>query len=265
MNDSSARGVIPAAEAQLLRFLDRPGGIAQLGKSSIAAVLRRGVAPGAFLAQVEEIGIASLSVTALTAAFSSMVMAVQFAVQMDRFGAKEWVGSVVSLSLVRELGPVLTALMVGGRVGAGIAAELGSMQVTEQIDALRSMGGDPLRELVLPRVLAAVATLPLLTAIADALGVAGAGVVIHLSYRINVTYFFNAMLRSVEMSDMAGGLVKTLFFGLSIGLIACHEGFTATGGTEGVGRATTRAVVVSSIVTLISDFVLTELLLVFGL
>jgi phospholipid/cholesterol/gamma-HCH transport system permease protein len=251
--------------AQLLRFLEVTGGVAQLGTSSLSAALRRGVDASAFFAQLEAIGIASLSVTALTAAFSSMVMAVQFAVQMDRFGAKEWVGSVVSLSLVRELGPVLTALMVGGRVGAGIAAELGSMRVTEQVDALRSMGGDPLRELVVPRVLAAVIALPLLTAIADVLGVAGAAAVIHLSYGINATYFFNAVLRSVEIPDMAGGLVKTLFFGLFIGLIACQQGLTAEGGTEGVGRATTRAVVLSSIVTLISDFILTNVLLTFGL
>jgi phospholipid/cholesterol/gamma-HCH transport system permease protein len=258
-------GLLALGQAQALRFFEETGGVAQLATRSAAATVRHGLDLGAFFTQVEQIGIASLSVTALTAAFSSMVMAVQFAVQMDRFGAKEWVGSVVSLSLVRELGPVLTALMVGGRVGAGIAAELGSMQVTEQIDALRSMGGDPLRELVAPRVLAAIATLPLLTAIADVLGVAGAAAVIHLSYGINATYFFNAVLRSVGISDMAGGLVKTLFFGLSIGLIACHEGLAATGGTEGVGRATTRAVVISSIVTLVSDFVLTNVLLTFGL
>jgi phospholipid/cholesterol/gamma-HCH transport system permease protein len=247
------------------RFLDHTGRIIELGTQSFSSAFHRGVDLGALFAQIEKIGIGSIPVTTLTAAFSSMVMAVQFAVQMDRFGAKEWVGSVVSLSLVRELGPVLTALMVGGRVGAGIAAELGSMKVTEQVDALRSMGGDPIRELVVPRVVACIIALPLLTAFADVLGVTGAGLVVRLSYQINATYFFHAMLRSVSVADVTGGLLKTLFFGLEIGLIACYQGLAASGGTEEVGRATTRAVVISSIVTLVSDFVLTNVLLTFGL
>lgn len=236
-----------------------------MGGQSFRLILRGRVDLKALIEQIDTIGLASISVTTLTAVFSSMVMAVQFGVQMDRFGAKEWVGSVVSLSLVRELGPALTALMVGGRVGSGIAAELGSMNVTEQVDALRSMGADPIEVLVVPRVLAAILVLPLLTAFADALGVIGAMVITRLTGNINMTYFFNAMLRSVEVADMAGGLVKTLFFGLTIGLIACYLGLTATGGTQGVGRATTRTVVVSSITTLISDFILTNILLGFGL
>ncbi len=249
----------------LARFLDQVGAVNELGLRALKVTLRQGLDLGSFFAQITQIGIASIPVTTLTAAFSSMVMAVQFAVQMDRFGAKEWVGSVVSLSLVRELGPVLTALMVGGRVGAGIAAELGSMKVTEQVDALRSMGGDPIRELVVPRVVASILSLPLLTAFADVLGVAAAALVVRFSYQINTTYFFNAMRRSMSVADATGGLLKTLFFGLAIGLIACHQGLSAEGGTEEVGRATTRAVVISSIVTLVSDFVLTNVLLTFGL
>lgn len=247
------------------RFLDELGGLAQLGGKALRSILRGRVDAAALVEQIDVIGLASVSVATLTAVFSSMVMAVQFAVQMDRFGAKEWVGSIVSLSLVRELGPVLTALMVGGRVGSGIAAELGSMNVTEQVDAMRSMGADPVEKLVVPRVLAAIVVLPLLTAFADVLGVAGAMAIMRFSGNINMTYFLNAMLRSVEAADMIGGLLKTLFFGLTIGLVACYHGLTATGGTEGVGRATTRTVVVSSITILISDFVLTNLLLEFGL
>jgi phospholipid/cholesterol/gamma-HCH transport system permease protein len=246
-------------------FLDQLGGIAQLGMHTARLTARGHIDLTALVAQIESIGIASLSVASLTAVFSSMVMAVQFAVQMDRFGAKEWVGSVVSLSLLRELGPVLTALMVGGRVGAGIAAELGSMNVTEQVDALRSMGADPVETLVVPRVLAAIVALPLLTVFADALGVFAAMVITRVAYHINMTYFFNAMLRSVHIADMAGGLVKTLFFGMAIGLIACYQGLAARGGTVGVGRATTRTVVVSSITVLITDFVLTNILVGFGL
>jgi phospholipid/cholesterol/gamma-HCH transport system permease protein len=247
------------------RFLDELGGIGQMGGRAFRLVLRGRIDFSALIEQIDVIGLASLSVAILTAVFSSMVMAVQFAVQMDRFGAKEWVGSIVSLSLVRELGPVLTALMVGGRVGSGIAAELGSMNVTEQVDALRSMGADPVETLVVPRVLAAILVMPLLTAFADTLGIAGAMVITRLTNNINMRYFYNAVLRSVGVNDMAGGLVKTLFFGLFIGLIACYQGLSATNGTEGVGRATTRTVVISALTILISDFVLTNILLGFGL
>lgn len=217
------------------------------------------------MGQLQAIGWRSLSIVVLTAVFSSMVMVVQFGVQMGRFGAKEYVGNVVSLSLVRELGPVLTALMVGGRVGAGITAELGSMKVTEQIDAMRAMCADPIRKLVLPRILAGLICLPLLTVLADVLGVSAAVIVGSFDAHVNVTYFYTAVTTAVKVSDVLGGLTKTIFFGLSITLIACHQGLSTRGGTEGVGRATTETVVMTSIVTLISDFVLTKVLLGFGL
>jgi phospholipid/cholesterol/gamma-HCH transport system permease protein len=155
--------------------------------------------------------------------------------------------------------------MVGGRVGAGIAAELGSMQVTEQVDAMRAMGADPVKELVVPRLLACAVALPLLTAVADVLGVAGAMAIASIDSGIRMTYFFHATLRAVELSDLASGLVKTVFFGLVLALVACQRGLSARGGTAGVGRATTEAVVVASIATLIADFVLTKLLLGVGL
>jgi phospholipid/cholesterol/gamma-HCH transport system permease protein len=239
--------------------------VAQLGGRVVRLTFRGRIDFSALVEQIDAIGLASLSVATLTAIFSSMVMSVQFAVQMARFGAKDWVGNVVALSLVRELGPVLTALMVGGRVGAGIAAEIGSMNVTEQVDALRSMGADPVETLVVPRVLAAIVALPLLTAFADALGIVGSMIITRLTSDINMTYFFSAMVRAVGINDYAGGLVKTLFFGLLIGLIACEQGLTTVGGTEGVGRATTRTVVIASISVLISDFILTNILLAFGL
>lgn len=256
----AARGMNLAA-----RFLDELGGIAQLGAQSFGLILRGRVPLPALVEQIDQIGLASVSVTTLTAIFSSMVMAVQLVVQMDRFGAKSWVGSIVSLSLVRELGPVLTALMVGGRVGSGIAAELGSMNVTNQVDALRSLGANPVELLVVPRVLAATFTLPLLTAFSNSLGVAAAMGITRLTAATNLTYSFNDMLRTVYLADMTGGLVKTVFFGLLIGLIACYHGLNATGGTQEVGNATTRTVVISSLTILVSDFVLTNLLLGFGL
>ena len=241
--------------------------LGDFGKLTIATVrgVRRPFDWGELIRQIEVIGVMSISIVVLTAIFSSMVMTVQFAVQMARFGVKESVGNVVSLSLVRELGPVLTALMVGGRMGAGITAELGSMNVTEQIDAIRSMGADPVKELVLPRVLAGVIALPLLTALADVLGVLGAMGIAQLDLDVNSSLFFNSVVRVVSLGDLLGGLSKTVVFGALITLIACHQGLLTRGGTEGVGRATTRTVVITSITTLIADFVLTELLLGFGL
>jgi phospholipid/cholesterol/gamma-HCH transport system permease protein len=247
------------------RLLELGGSVALLGGRVLRRALRRPFGLGEVARQIDVIGYRSVSVVVLTAVFSSMVMTVQFAVQMARFGAKEYVGNVVSLSLVRELGPVLTALMLAGRVGAGITAELGSMAVTEQIDAMRAMGADPIKELVVPRVLAGAVVLPLLTAMADVLGVAGAMVIARLDSGVNMTYFVNATLRAVTLEDLLGGLIKTVFFGIAITLIACHNGMSTHGGTEGVGRATTNTVVVTSITTLISDFVLTKLLLELGL
>jgi phospholipid/cholesterol/gamma-HCH transport system permease protein len=215
--------------------------------------------------QVEAIGMKSMAIVVLTAIFSSMVMTVQFAVQMARFGAKEYVGSVVSLSLVRELGPVLTALMVGGRVGAGIAAELGSMAVTEQVDAIRSMGADPVRKLVVPRVVAGTVCLPVLTVLANILGIVGAMAIARIQNGVNTTYFYTSVLSTVGLDDFLGGLLKTIFFGFEITVIACHQGLLTRGGTEGVGRSTTQTVVITSITTLISDFLLTSIFLEFGL
>src|SRR5688572_25228320 len=198
--------------------------------------------------QVESIGVRSMSVVLLTAVFSSMVITIQFLVQLSRFGAKEWTGNAVGVTLSRELGPVLTALLVGGRVGAGIAAELGSMAVTEQVDALRSMGADPAKKLVLPRVAATLITLPMLTVLANVLGVLAAAVISWLEYDISIRYFISSIATSVQLSDFMGGVIKTFVFALSLSLIACHEGLETRGGTEGVGRSTTRTVVISSVV-----------------
>ncbi len=239
--------------------------IAVLSQRTVVSGFTKGINFGDFVQQVELIGMKSTAIAVLTAIFSSMVMTVQFGSQLQRFGAKAYVGTIVSLSLVRELGPVLTALMVGGRVGAGIAAELGSMAVTEQIDAIRSMGADPIRKLVVPRVLASVMIMPLLTAMSNVLGVLGAMMVAFLVNDVNPILFLSATFQSVDITDLVGGLMKTLFFGFFISVIACQRGLTTTGGTEGVGRATTETVVMTSVVTLISDFILTSILLQFGL
>lgn len=250
---------------QARRFLAALGGISLLARQTVAGCFHRRFAGRELVRQIELIGVRSIAIAVLTAAFAGMVMTVQFAVQMTRFGVKEYVSSVVSLSLVRELGPALTALMVGGRVGAGITAELGSMRVTEQIDALRAMGADPVRKLVVPRVLAATIVLPLLTILADVLGVLGAMVVARLDSGVGMTLFLESTLRSVELPDFFHGLIKTVFFGFLLSLIACYKGLGTGGGTAGVGRATTETVVVTSLVTLCADFILTNLLLGFGL
>jgi phospholipid/cholesterol/gamma-HCH transport system permease protein len=247
------------------RFLGALGGASVLAAQILTRSIDRRFSGRSLAYQIESIGLRSIPIAVLTAVFSSMVMTVQFAVQMARFGVKEYVSSVVSLSLVRELGPALTALMVGGRVGAGIAAELGSMRVTEQVDAIRAMGADPIRKLVVPRVLATTIVLPLLTVLADVLGVLGAMLIARLSSDVGMRLFLESTLRSVTLEDFLHGLIKTVFFGFFLGVIACEKGLSTQGGTEGVGRATTETVVITSLVTLCSDFVLTNLLLGFGI
>lgn len=251
----------------VVRFTDRIstlGEVSQLAGQTFARAFKRPFGWTEVIAQIEAIGMRSISIVLLTAIFSSMVMTVQFALQLARFGAKEWVGNVIGVSLARELGPVLTALMVGGRVGAGIAAELGSMAVTEQIDAVRALGADPIKRLVVPRVIATMLVLPLLSTIAVVIGVLGGAVIARLDSGLPIEQFYNAALRSVTLGDFLSGVTKTVFFGFNIAIVACHRGMTARGGTVGVGRATTQTVVITSVVTLISDFFLTKLILAIG-
>jgi phospholipid/cholesterol/gamma-HCH transport system permease protein len=243
--------------------IEQLGDVALLSGQTLVRAFRRPFGFRAIVEQIESIGLRSLSIVLLTAIFSSMVMTVQFALQLARFGAKEWVGNVVGVSLARELGPVLTALLVGGRVGAGIAAELGSMAVSEQLDAVRALGADPIQRLVVPRVIATMFVLPLLSTIAIVLGVLGGAVIASFDIAVPVTHFYHAALRSVTLSDFLSGVSKTLFFGFNIAIVACQRGMAAHGGTVGVGRATTQTVVITSIVTLISDFFLTKFILAF--
>jgi phospholipid/cholesterol/gamma-HCH transport system permease protein len=244
-----------------LRYM---GEVAELAMRVFLSLFRRPFNFAEVLRQIQIIGMQSLVVVVLTAIFSSMVICVQLGVQLARFGSREYIGNVVGLTLSRELGPVLTALMVGGRVGAGIAAQIGSMKVTEQIDAMRSMGADPIKELVTPRVIASVIAIPLLTTLADVLGIVGAMFIARVEYGIGHRFFFHEVITSVRLYDFSGGAFKTLFFGLSLSLISCHQGLKTTGGTEGVGRSTTQAVVFSSIGTLILDFFITTILVHLG-
>jgi phospholipid/cholesterol/gamma-HCH transport system permease protein len=211
--------------------------------------------------QFEAIGIGSLTVVVLTGFFTGAVLALQSGFTLDQFGARSMVGRLVSASMIKELGPVLTALMVTGRVGSGIAAELGSMTVTDQISALRTLGTDPVRKLVVPRVLAGTLAVPMLTVIADAVGMIGGWIITVFQLRVASSVYWNSVFEALYMQDVWMGLIKPFFLGFVIVSIACHVGLRTSGGTQGVGRATTRAVVAGSVSVLAVDFFVTKLLI----
>lgn len=210
--------------------------------------------------QMVRVGVQSVPVVLLTAMFTGMVMALQSFRVLARFSAEGYVGSLVALSMVRELAPVLGALMIAGRCGSAMGAELGTMRVTEQIDALEVLATDPIHYLVVPRVWATVITLPLLIGLADALGIVGGYLVSVVMMGANpVTYLANSF-QYMEMNDLTSGLIKAAVFGLLIAVVGCQKGFYTTGGAAGVGRSTTQAVVLASISVLIADFFLTKIL-----
>jgi phospholipid/cholesterol/gamma-HCH transport system permease protein len=260
VSDLAAQPVARLGE-RALRSAEEFGDFALLAQRSFAALARPRFPARELLLQFESLAVRSAPIVIITSVFTGMVLALQTAYSLTRFGAKPYVGSIVGLAIVRELGPVLAALMVGGRAGAGIASELGSMQVTEQVDAIRAMGADPVQKLVLPRVLAVMLGLPLLTIFSITLGVAGGMVVAEAQYGIDANFYYQTVVNVVRASDFASGVAKTLVFGWAIGMIGCHVGLATEGGTVGVGRATTRAVVVASIAVLVADFFLTKLLL----
>ena len=210
------------------------------------------------LAQMDVIGVGSLTIIILTGFFTGGVLTLQTFPTLQFYGAQSQTGRLVAISLVRELGPVLTALMVTGRVGSAIAAELGSMTVSQQIDAMRALGTDPVRKLVAPRLIALVITLPLLTVIADVVGIGGGGMVATSLYGLSMDQFITSVRDGITTDDIIGGVIKPLCFALIIASIACYKGLSTDGGTVGVGRATTRAVVTASIVVIVADFFLSR-------
>src|SRR5919198_290186 len=225
----------------VVALLDGFGAAALLTRDAVHAALRRAPEWRTIAEQLEQIGWRSLSIVNLTAFFTGMVLALQLGTYMARFGAKMFVSRIVGMALVRELGPVLTALMIGGRVGAGITAELGTMAVTDQIDAIRALGASPIRNLVVPRLIAVLVMLPELT--------------------VSGEFYINSLIQVLYLRDVFSGIGKSFFFAYFIGIIACLNGLNVTGGADGVGRATTRTVVAASITVLISDFFLTKLFL----
>lgn len=210
--------------------------------------------------QLDAIGVASLTVVLLTGFFTGAVLALQSGQTLDQFGARPVVGRLVSASMIKELGPVLTGLMLTGRVGSGIAAELGSMVVTDQINALRALGTDPIRKLVVPRMLAGTFMAPALTIVADFVGMVGGWIVARYRLQVATGLYWSSIREALYMQDVWMGIIKPFVLGFVIVTIACHVGLRTSGGTQGVGRATTVAVVIGSVAVIAVDYFVTQLL-----
>jgi len=230
----------------------------------IAAAFRGLVSPPIYrhdiVEQFDALGVGSLTVVLLTGLFTGAALASQSGLTLDQFGARPVVGRLVSASMIKELGPVLTALMLTGRIGSGIAAELGSMVVTDQINALRALGTDPIRKLVVPRMLAGLFMAPLLTVISDFVGIFGGWVVARFQLQVSSELYWSSVTDALYTQDLTQGLVKPFVFGFVIVTIACHVGLRTKGGTQGVGKATTVAVVAGSVAVIAADFFVTQIL-----
>lgn len=246
---------------RLARFVEHLGEVVLLSARTFKALFRRPNELSATIYQLESLGVKSMGIVAVTSIFIGMVMTIQFAFGIKRFGGIDYIPAVVVLSFCRELAPTLTAVIVGGRIGSGMAAEVGAMNVTEQVDAIRALGADPAKKLVLPRTLAAIIVMPLLSVYALALGTAGAIFICAVQFDIRPALFISSSLQAVRFGDFWSGLAKTPFFGYLIAIIGCHFGLRTTGGTEGVGSSTTRTVVAVSIAILVADLLLTKLLI----
>ena len=258
LNDAAKRKVLALQDYFILAW------------NALRFIFARPFYGGDLVQQMDAIGVQSLGIVLLTGFFTGMVLALQSAVQLQTFGASMYIGRLVSASMIRELGPVLAGLMVAGRVGSGIAAQLGSMKVTEQIDALNTLGTDPIKKLVTPRVLAALIMLPVLTIINDFVGIVGGNLIARFYLDVPSTLYWRTVWEQVASdgftlrvipNDFIQGLSKPFVFGGVISITACYFGLNTSGGTEGVGVSTTRTVVTSSILILVLDYFLTQILL----
>jgi phospholipid/cholesterol/gamma-HCH transport system permease protein len=243
---------------------EEAGELALLSRRAFRALFTPPWELRSWIVQMEQIGVRSLAVAAIATVFTGMVLALQTALSLPGLGVKYYIGTVVSKSLVRELAPVLVALIVGGRIGAGMTAEIGTMKVTEQVDAMRAMGADPVRQLVVPKLAATLVMLPALTMVGDLLGVLGGMAIAVLQLDLTATFYWNDVTSALSIRDLTSGLGKSFFFAYFIAIVGCYHGLTAKGGADGVGRATTNTVVLASILILISDFFLTKLFFLLG-
>ncbi len=242
-----------------LSTLQTTGGVALFAARGVRAILMPPYYPGQLARQILQIGYLSLPVVGLTAVFTGAALALNIYTGGGRFNAAQIVPQIVALGITRELGPVLAALMLAGRVSAAIAAEIGAMRATEQIDALQTLSTDPYRYLVAPRLLAAVLTLPLLTAVADIIGIAGGWIVATASLDFNSATYIRSTWQFMKPWDVESGLIKAAVFGFIVALMGAYHGYTSSGGARGVGRATTHAVVSAAVLIFAADFLLTSL------
>lgn len=240
------------------RFFGTAGRMAIFTVQTFGLAFRRPFRPGLAAEQMQSMGLYSLPIALLTAMFTGMVLVLQTATGLERFGAKHTASGIAAIAFAREIGPVLTSVVLAGRVGAGIAAEVGTMKVTEQIDALRTLATNPIQYLVVPRLMAGLVMLPVITIFADVVGLLGGYLVGVHNIGIPSQLYLQTTREWLQIQDLTSGVFKTTVFGAIIAVVACYQGFNAEGGAEGVGRATTRAVVTGSILILISNYFLTD-------
>ena len=239
------------------------GEITLLFQETVYCMFTRPFYWGRLLDQIIQLGIGSLSITIVIGFVTGLVMTLQFGYGLEKFGGTLYVPAIVAISLLRELAPIFTSLLIAGRVGSGISAEIGAMNVTQQIDAIRALGTSPTRVLVVPRVLACIISLPLLTTLSGFMGIMGGLIIAYTEFNMPMGFYINKVLTTITFADVLGSMVKCAFFGVVIALLACYRGFKTREGTRGVGNATTWVVVRASIIILISDFFLSKLLILF--
>lgn len=232
-----------------------------LSSRAIANLFSRPIYAREIVLQMDRIGVGSLTIIILTGFFTGAVLGIQSESALRRYGAVSITGQLVSMTLVRELGPVLSALMVAGRIGSGIASELGSMVVSEQISAMRALGSDPIRKLVTPRMIATMLMLPMLTIVCNAVGIFGGYIIARYKLLLSSSQYWSDAVNALQFSDALGSIVKPIVFGFIISMTGCYMGLRTIGGTEGVGRSTTQAVVSSSILVITADFFLNNLII----
>ena len=243
------------------RVLTVSGEMSILLKDSVVASFSKPFYFNRMIEQILVLGVGSISITAMIGLVMGLVMTLQFGYGFAKFGGILYIPALVSMSLTREMAPIFTSLLVAGRIGSGMVAEIGSMNVTSQIDAIRALGTSPIRVLVVPRLIASVIALPLLTVLADFLGILGGLFICQIEFDMTAGFYINKVLDSIKLADVYTGLLKTVFFAVIITIVACYKGFRTKDGTRGVGNSTTWVVVTSSIMILIADFFLGKLFL----
>jgi phospholipid/cholesterol/gamma-HCH transport system permease protein len=259
-----SKALVHALEAPyrwLLRALWEIQSYTFLSSRAIANLFSRPLYGREIILMMDKIGVGSLTIILLTGFFTGAVLGIQSESALRRYGAVSMTGQLVSITLVRELGPVLSALMLAGRVGSGIASEIGSMVVSEQINAMRALGTDPIRKLVSPRMIATILMLPMLTILCDAVGLSGGWIIARYKLLLSSSQYWSDAMNALEFADIVGSLLKPVVFGFLISMTGCYVGLRTHGGTEGVGRSTTQAVVSSSIMIIASDFFLNNLII----